>query len=157
MKPKMRKTKAKSAKMTPFAKKKLHFFAHLITWAGHFFAFSAAASGRCFLALFLGQNRAKLERCRARDARARVDCDEKRHFWKVNQHGMERFAFYADGLKTHRPKGVKFLKNGKYSFWVILGPPFSPKKFYYSLGFSVVFDDLILTFCKIVLGPVTYR
>ena len=69
---------------------------------------------------------------------------------------MERFAIYSDGLKTHRHKGIHFPKMANIhfgSFWAL----FSPKKSYYCIGFSVVLDDLILTFCKIVLGPVTYR
>jgi len=41
--------------MTLFSKTKLHLFAHIITWARPFFAFSPAAYGRVFLDFFARQ------------------------------------------------------------------------------------------------------
>ena len=87
-----------------------------------------------------------------RRARAPTHAAAKRHFSKINQHGMGGFVFRARALKTDRLKGIRFLKNGKYSFWAISGSLFSPKKFYYSLGFSVVLDDLPFPFWQIVFG-----
>ena len=43
-------------------------------------------------------------------------------------HSMIGFGAGARPLKTQLPKGGRFLKNNKYSFWPFLGPKFRQKK-----------------------------
>ena len=74
--------------------------------AGPFWDLPLPITAAFFESLFWSPKIGKCER--AARARARVDCYGKRHFKKVNQHGMERRAFYAGTLKTHRPEGINF-------------------------------------------------
>ena len=138
------KLKQNVRKMTLFGNKKLHFLGHPITWAGPLICVYPCQFWPFFWILFSapksGQTKA--------GARARVCCSAN-VFFGISPLTRIGFSQNRAAAKTPRLKGIRFLKMGETHFGQFLGhfwAIFSPKKSYYSLGFSVVLRGLIFNF-----------
>ena len=120
--------KQKVQKPALFVKKKLHFFRHLITWAGPLFCVSPCQIWPYFFGFFGAPFLAETKAAGRARARARADMRQRDRFFFILPAYFNRIWKRRAAIKTHRLNRKRFSKTRKNSFWSFWGPFFRQKK-----------------------------